>query len=172
MLILFVATLAESNRSPFDFSEGESELVSGFNTEYRSTTFVVIFLAEYLSILFLSAVVRMLFNMRNGIDLIFFIVFWSLLFIWRRGTLPRLRYDQLIYLAWKGFLPVVLISISWSILISSFSHMGILFSMARKSVQLHVYLTHTRKNEPKSFFLLHNEPRIWILLKRYIVEII
>ena len=108
MLLLVVSSLAETNRSPFDFAEGESELVSGFNTEYRSVPFLIIFLAEYMSILFLSTMVSLLFNMREYMDIFLFLILWAVFFIWSRGTLPRLRYDQLIHLAWKNFLPLVL----------------------------------------------------------------
>jgi len=110
IVMLLISSLAETNRSPFDFSEGESELVSGFNTEFSSVPFVMIFLAEYMSIIFISAVVRILFNMTGYLDVFFFLILWAVAFIWRRGTLPRLRYDQLIFLAWKCFLPVVLCS--------------------------------------------------------------
>lgn len=75
MLLLFVTTLAETNRRPFDFSEGESELVRGYNTEYRSLSFVLLFLAEYLSILFMAALVRMVFNLTGLIDGLFFLIF-------------------------------------------------------------------------------------------------
>ena len=108
IILLFVSTLAETNRRPFDFSEGESELVSGYNTEFRAISFVLLFLAEYLSILFMAALLSMLFNYTCLLDGMSFIVLWAILFIWTRGTLPRLRYDQLMFLAWKSFLPVVL----------------------------------------------------------------
>jgi len=110
MLLLFLASLAETNRSPFDFSEGESELVRGFNTEFGSVPFVLIFLAEYISILFIATLVRLLFNMSDYIDLFFFLLFWGIAFVWCRGTLPRFRYDQLMILAWKCLLPTVLCS--------------------------------------------------------------
>lgn len=115
--ILLVSSIAETNRSPFDFTEGESELVRGFNTEYSSVHFVIIFLAEYMSIIFMSAIVRLLFNIRSLIDLFIFLLGWALLFIWARGTLPRFRYDQLMFLAWKCFLPVVLGSVALSLLV-------------------------------------------------------
>nr|AVJ52674.1 NADH dehydrogenase subunit 1 [Solenosthedium bilunatum] len=102
--------LAETNRSPFDFAEGESELVSGFNVEYSGSGFAFIFLSEYMNIIFMSMLTVIMFL---GCDLysiffyikVFFIIFW---FIWVRGTLPRFRYDKLMYLTWKMFLPLTL----------------------------------------------------------------
>lgn len=107
-LIWLVSCLAEINRTPFDFAEGESELVSGFNTEYRRGGFALIFIAEYSSILFMRILSVLLF-LGRGLDSIRFyfkLVFIRFFFIWVRGTLPRFRYDKLIYLAWKRFLPI------------------------------------------------------------------
>nr|YP_010947024.1 NADH dehydrogenase subunit 1 [Eucorydia linglong]WGO57820.1 NADH dehydrogenase subunit 1 [Eucorydia linglong] len=108
--IWFTSCLAETNRTPFDFAEGESELVSGFNVEYSSGGFALIFLAEYASILFMSVLFSLIFLGAN-LDSFFFYVkltFISFLFVWVRGTLPRFRYDSLMYLAWKSFLPISL----------------------------------------------------------------
>nr|UEV87294.1 NADH dehydrogenase subunit 1 [Fannia canicularis] len=106
-LVWFSISLAETNRTPFDFAEGESELVSGFNVEYSSGGFALIFLAEYASILFMSLLFCIMFLGSDMFSFFFYLklTFISFMFIWVRGTLPRFRYDKLMYLAWKSFLP-------------------------------------------------------------------
>nr|AQP26961.1 NADH dehydrogenase subunit 1 [Nasutitermes sp. G682] len=108
--IWFISCLAETNRTPFDFAEGESELVSGFNVEYGSGGFALIFLAEYASILFMSLLFCIIFLGSDLYSFFFYVklAFISFLFIWVRGTMPRFRYDKLMYLAWSSFLPLSL----------------------------------------------------------------
>lgn len=109
-LMWFASSLAETNRTPFDFAEGESELVSGFNIEYRRGGFALIFIAEYASILFISGLFCLIFLGPTVNPVIFGLKLrgTAFLFIWARGTLPRYRYDKLILLAWTAFLPVTL----------------------------------------------------------------
>lgn len=109
-LAWLISCLAETNRTPFDFAEGESELVSGFNVEYRRGGFALIFIAEYARILFIRILFSLIFLGGNLLRLFFYLklCFIAFVFIWVRGTLPRFRYDKLIYLAWKSFLPLSL----------------------------------------------------------------
>nr|QCL17190.1 NADH dehydrogenase subunit 1 [Asotana magnifica] len=105
--VWFVSMLVELSRTPFDLSEGESELVSGFNTEYSGGFFVLFFLAEYGMIMFFSGLFSLLFL--GGGDMVgslfLKIVFMVLIVVWVRGVLPRVRYDKLMMLTWKVFLP-------------------------------------------------------------------
>ena len=130
-IIFFISALAETNRLPFDLPEDESTLVAGFFTEYSSASFVLFFLAEYASMILMSAMTVILFlggwlppfdifpfNIIPGV--IWFtlkIVFVLFLFLWVRGTFPRYRYDQLMRLGWKVFLPL---SLFWVVLTAGF----------------------------------------------------
>nr|YP_009420768.1 NADH dehydrogenase subunit 1 [Conomurex luhuanus]ASO76832.1 NADH dehydrogenase subunit 1 [Conomurex luhuanus] len=113
--IWYTTCVAETNRAPFDFAEGESELVSGFNIEYGAAGFALIFLAEYANILVMSLFSALLFfGAENFIfisnDIVFMmkVLFFAFAFIWVRGSYPRFRYDLLMGLTWKGFLPAAL----------------------------------------------------------------
>nr|UUG47471.1 NADH dehydrogenase subunit 1 [Ips shangrila] len=123
-VMFLISLLAETNRSPFDFAEGESELVSGFNVEYSSGGFAMIFLAEYASILFMGVISVLVFLGADVFSYIFFLKLGFIVFfwIWSRGTLPRYRYDKLMYLAWKSFLP------------SSLMYLMLYFSISSNSV--------------------------------------
>lgn len=124
MFIVFViSALAETNRSPFDLPEGESELVGGYNVEYSSMIFALFFLGEYMNMILMSGMTSILFLggwlPPFGIEALAFVpgfiwfalkvCFVLFLFIWARGTLPRYRYDQLMRLGWKVFLPFTLV---------------------------------------------------------------
>lgn len=109
-IIFFTSLLAETNRTPFDFAEGESELVSGFNVEYRRGGFVLIFLGEYSRIIIIRLITTVIFLGRRMIYIYIYIIIciFAFSFIWLRSTFPRYRYDKLINLCWKSFLPVSL----------------------------------------------------------------
>ena len=108
--IIFISSVAETNRTPFDFAEGESELVSGFNVEYGRVMFAIIFIAEYARILFMRILLSVLF-FRATNSLVAYLITTSLVFlwVWFRATYPRHRYDKLMNLAWKVYLPFCLI---------------------------------------------------------------
>nr|QTT61204.1 NADH dehydrogenase subunit 1 [Tritia pfeifferi] len=114
-LMWFVTCVAETNRAPFDFAEGESELVSGFNIEYGAAGFALIFLAEYANILVMSLFSALLFFggscmilLESDLAFMLKVLFFAFAFIWVRGSYPRFRYDLLMTLTWKGFLPAAL----------------------------------------------------------------
>nr|WBQ42679.1 NADH dehydrogenase subunit 1 [Nereididae sp. SIO BIC A9836] len=118
-----ITSLAETNRTPFDLAEGESELVSGFNTEYSSGSFALIFMAEYMNIIAMGMITASLFMsistypILTDIILIINLSIISTLFIWARGAYPRMRYDKLMSLTWKQFLPMTLAMIMLSAMI-------------------------------------------------------
>nr|YP_009941524.1 NADH dehydrogenase subunit 1 [Pseudocrangonyx joolaei]QOC70582.1 NADH dehydrogenase subunit 1 [Pseudocrangonyx joolaei] len=121
-LIWFVSSLAEMNRTPYDFAEGESELVSGFNTEYGAGGFTLIFMAEYAGLLFMSLFFSFLFlsGGESGWSVVLKGVLVSFMFISVRGAMPRYRYDKLMNLAWKSFLPVSLMFFMFYLVIGMF----------------------------------------------------
>ena len=130
-VIFFISGLAETNRPPFDLPEGETELVGGFMTEYSAMTFALFFLGEYTNMILMSAMTAVLFLggwlapfgiapftwLPGPIWLILKIIAVLFVFIWVRGTFPRFRYDQLMRLGWKIFLPI---SLGWMVLTAGF----------------------------------------------------
>nr|FAA04174.1 TPA: NADH dehydrogenase subunit 1 [Bdellodrilus illuminatus] len=122
MIMWFSTNLAETNRAPFDFAEGESELVSGFNIEFGSVTFAFIFMAEYANILFMSLITGLMFLQSFmkilNLSIVIMTTIISILFIWVRASYPRMRYDFLMMLAWKAFLPVTLMMSMFLILLN------------------------------------------------------
>ncbi|MFO0846920.1 MAG: NADH-quinone oxidoreductase subunit H, partial [Gemmataceae bacterium] len=127
-IIYVIAMVGETNRAPFDLPEAEGELVGGFHTEYASLKFALFFLAEYINMATVSAVATTLFlggwhapwgiiNIWPGADtgywplLWFFgkVFFFVFIFIWLRGSLPRLRYDQFMAFGWKRLIPISLV---------------------------------------------------------------
>jgi NADH-quinone oxidoreductase subunit H len=126
-VVFFVSALAETNRAPFDLPEGESEITGGFMVEYSAMTYALFFLGEYANMILMSAFITLLFLggwlapfgvepftwIPGPIWLALKIAFVLFLFIWVRGTMPRYRYDQLMRLGWKVFLPF---SLFWVVL--------------------------------------------------------
>jgi len=130
-ILFFISTLAETNRHPFDLPESEAELVAGFNVEYSSMTFALFFLGEYANMILMCGMTTILFlggwlppfdiapfNMVPGI-IWFALKIFALLFVflWVRAALPRYRYDQLMRLGWKVFLPL---SLLWVVLTAGY----------------------------------------------------
>jgi len=130
-VIFFVSILAETNRSPFDLPEAEAELVSGYNVEYSSMTFALFFLGEYANMILMSALATILFLggwlppaeigflelVPGPIWFALKIAFVLFCFLWVRATFPRYRYDQLMRLGWKVFLPL---SLAWVVLVAGY----------------------------------------------------
>ena len=130
-VVYFISAVAETNRAPFDVAEGESEIVAGFHVEYSGTAFAVFFLAEYANMILVSALAVLMFlggwlSPVAGIpDVgIWFaaktacLLFW---FLWIRATFPRYRYDQIMRLGWKVFIPLTIV---WLLLIGVLMRMS------------------------------------------------
>nr|ADV75800.1 NADH dehydrogenase subunit 1 [Teratoscincus scincus] len=115
-MMWYISTIAETNRAPFDLTEGESELVSGFNVEYAAGPFALFFLAEYANILMMNTLSCILFLSPNyeiapelfSMNIMTKTCLLSMGFLWIRASYPRFRYDQLMHLLWKNFLPITL----------------------------------------------------------------
>jgi NADH-quinone oxidoreductase subunit H len=123
-VVYFISGVAETNRAPFDVAEGESEIVAGFHVEYSGTTFAVFFLAEYANMILIAALASLMFlggwlspipGIPDGFAwLAGKIAFMLFFFLWFRATFPRYRYDQIMRLGWKVFIPVTIV---WLVLI-------------------------------------------------------
>nr|YP_010024609.1 NADH dehydrogenase subunit 1 [Odorrana exiliversabilis]QOP62205.1 NADH dehydrogenase subunit 1 [Odorrana exiliversabilis] len=126
-IMWFVSTLAETNRAPFDLTEGESELVSGFNVEYAGGPFALFFLAEYANILMMNTLSTIMF-LNSCLPVLALSTtllmtkasVLSVCFLWVRASYPRFRYDQLMHLLWKNFLPLTLAMVIFHISIPVF----------------------------------------------------
>ncbi len=129
-LVYFISAVAETNRAPFDVAEGESEIVAGFHVEYSGMAFALFFLGEYMNMILVSALATTMFlggwlppldsPFLNAIPGIFWFAFkisaLLLAFLWFRATFPRYRYDQIMRLGWKVFLPLTIV---WLVLIAA-----------------------------------------------------
>jgi NADH-quinone oxidoreductase subunit H len=140
-VIYFVSGVAETNRAPFDIAEGESEIVAGFHVEYAGMSFALFFLAEYMNMILISAlaavmflggwlspfqgvpVLEGLFSFVPGMAWLFLKVsFFLFLFLWLRATFPRYRYDQIMRLGWKVFIPI---TIAWIVVVGLLVMVGV-----------------------------------------------
>ncbi len=144
LVIYFISGVAETNRSPFDMAEGESEIVAGFHVEYSGSAFAIFFLAEYANMILISFLAAVLFMggwlsplqgwvtadlawidwiWKGGWQWIFIKAFlFSFLYLWFRATFPRYRYDQIMRLGWKVFIPI---TIAWVVVAACLKYFGL-----------------------------------------------
>ncbi len=129
-LVYFISAVAETNRAPFDVAEGESEIVAGFHVEYSGTAFALFFLGEYMNMILVSTLAALMFlggwlppldwAVLNAVPGIFWLVakvgFLLFCFLWFRATFPRYRYDQIMRLGWKVFIPLTIV---WLVVIAA-----------------------------------------------------
>ncbi len=139
--VYFISTVAETNRAPFDVAEGESEIVAGFHVEYSGMSFAIFFLAEYANMILLSALASIFFlggwlspfqgipvleGWFSGVPGIFWLLlktsFFLFLFLWFRATFPRYRYDQIMRLGWKVFIPITIV---WLLVVGGLQVLGV-----------------------------------------------
>ena len=141
-VVYFISGVAETNRAPFDVAEGESEIVAGFHVEYSGMTFAVFFLAEYANMILIAVLTSIMFmggwlspfegipvlgNLFSWVPGIAWLLlktaFFLFLFLWFRATFPRYRYDQIMRLGWKVFIPVTIV---WIVVVGLFimGHVG------------------------------------------------
>jgi NADH-quinone oxidoreductase subunit H len=129
-LVYFISAVAETNRAPFDVAEGESEIVAGFHVEYSGTAFALFFLGEYMNMILVSTLATIMFlggwlppidaPVLNAIPGFFWLVlkigFLLFCFLWFRATFPRYRYDQIMRLGWKVFIPLTIV---WLVVVAA-----------------------------------------------------
>jgi NADH-quinone oxidoreductase subunit H len=134
-VVYFISGVAETNRAPFDVAEGESEIVAGFHVEYSGATFALFFLAEYANMILVSFLTALMFMggwlspfqgwglgflSESGVWWLFAKAFvFAFLFLWFRATFPRYRYDQIMRLGWKVFIPITIV---WILAVAWFAH--------------------------------------------------
>jgi len=121
-IVYFISGVAETNRAPFDVAEGESEIVAGFHVDYSGAAFATFFLAEYANMIMISALMSIMFlgGWLSPVDGVGDGIWWFLgktalvlfFFLWLRATFPRYRYDQIMRLGWKVFIPVTIVWIA------------------------------------------------------------
>lgn len=132
VVLFFVSALAETNRPPFDLPEAESELVAGYQVEYSSTPYLLFMIGEYMAIVMMCALITTLFfggwlspipGLPDGVHwFIVKVVFWFFMFSMAKAIVPRYRYDQLMRLGWKVFLPM---SLGWVVITATFAQLGV-----------------------------------------------